>query len=232
MILGASLLTTSSVTVSSGAILELAQTPTVVLRTGSIGAGGEVHVKDNQLIVTAQGVGTFDGSTYTGVSGAIRTGRNSGAWNGNGIMTSAPTGTLHALGVATAAQTGRTGKTFGGVTVSATDTLVMYTYAGDANLDGKINVDDYGRVDLNVNISNASGWFNGDFNYDGKVNVDDYGIIDFNVGVQGAPIPTAAQPLAGLATVPEPAAGFIAAISIVSMSALSRKKRARRQSCT
>ena len=65
----------------------------------------------------------------------------------------------------------------------------MYTYGGDANFDGKINVDDYGRIDFNVGLG-TTGWFNGDFNYDGKVNVDDYGVIDFNVGIQGPPFPT------------------------------------------
>ena len=55
---------------------------------------------------------------------------------------------------------------------------------------GLISVDDYGRIDFNVNLG-TSGWYNGDFNYDGKVNVDDYGIIDFNVGIQGAQLPNA-----------------------------------------
>ena len=81
----------------------------------------------------------------------------------------------------------------------------MYTYGGDANLDGKINVDDYGRIDFAVPLGIA-GWSNGDFNYDGKINVDDYGIIDFNVGIQGTPFPTGAgASLAGVTAVPEPA---------------------------
>jgi hypothetical protein len=70
----------------------------------------------------------------------------------------------------------------------------MYTYGGDANLDGKITVDDYGRIDFNVGLGTA-GWFNGDFNYDDKITVDDYGIIDFNVGIQGAPFPTSVRRL-------------------------------------
>jgi hypothetical protein len=86
----------------------------------------------------------------------------------------------------------------------------MYTYGGDANLDGKINVDDYARIDLNVNLAGGAGWFNGDFNYDGKINVDDYGIIDFNVGVQGAPFPTGA---AAVQAVPESDAVGIAVLA-------------------
>jgi hypothetical protein len=105
----------------------------------------------------------------------------------------------------------------------------MYTYGGDANLDGKINVDDYGRIDFNVALGTA-GWYNGDFNYDGKINVDDYGIIDFNIGIQGAPFFSAggAGP-AGLSAVPEPAS--LSGLAVVATTALAtRRHRDRRRS--
>jgi hypothetical protein len=65
----------------------------------------------------------------------------------------------------------------------------MYTYGGDATLDGKINIDDYIKLDNGVS-AHMTGWSNGDFNYDGKVNIDDYTIIDSNIRTQGAPIAT------------------------------------------
>jgi len=115
---------------------------------------------------------------------------------------------------------------WGGQTVTGSQTLVMYTYGGDANLDGKINVDDYGRIDFNVNLG-TSGWYNGDFNYDGKINVDDYGIIDFNVGIQGAPFATGAgggtTPTAGTTAVPEPTAAT--GIIVASLAATRRRRR-------
>ena len=64
---------------------------------------------------------------------------------------------------------------------------MKYTYRGDANLDGKIDVADYGRIDFNIPLG-VNGWFNGDFNYDGKIDISDYGIIDFNIAIQGAPV--------------------------------------------
>ena len=66
---------------------------------------------------------------------------------------------------------------FAGETVLATDVLVKYTWAGDANLDGMVNADDYGLIDRGF-ISQKRGWYNGDFNYDTFVNADDYGMID------------------------------------------------------
>jgi hypothetical protein len=64
----------------------------------------------------------------------------------------------------------------------------MYTYAGDANLDGTIDGGDYGIIDNFVQVPNADGYANGDFNYDGVIDGGDYGIIDNNVQAQGAPL--------------------------------------------
>src|SRR5207247_3849777 len=115
------------------------------------------------------------------------------------------------IGIATAAQVkgiaATTTATWAGQTVTGTDALVMYTYGGDANLDGKLNVDDYGRIDSNIGLGTA-GWYNGDFNYDGKVNVDDHGIIDSNIGIQGAPFPAAGGLSLAATAAPEPTAGM------------------------
>src|SRR5437667_1886589 len=108
----------------------------------------------------------------------------------------------------------------------------MYTYGGDANLDGKINVDDYGRIDFAVPLGIA-GWANGDFNYDGKINVDDYGIIDFNVGIQGTPFFTGAgvdggsAALGGVTAVPEPASLAVVVVGAMSLLGGRRRRRAR-----
>jgi hypothetical protein len=191
--------------------------------------GGKLDLGDNKLIVHAGSVSTL--------TTLIQSGRNGGGWGGNGIVTSqtaATTGNFTSIGIATAQQvknlaSASTTSVWAGQTVTGSDSLVMYTYGGDANLDGKITVDDYGRIDFNVGLG-TSGWFNGDFNYDGKVTVDDYGIIDFNVGIQGAPFPTSASPLAGfadqsgLSAVPEPSAILLATPAAL---LLARRKRRR-----
>ncbi len=169
----------------------------------AIGAGGQLDLADNKLIVTSTPLGSWNGSAYTGITGLIQSGYASGAWNGSGIITSMPAAQMAraTLGVATAAQAGRAGGTFGGVSVSGTDVLVMYTYAGDANLDGTINPDDYALISFNDSNPNARGYYNGDFNYDGDINADDFALIDFNFNAQGAPFP-ASSPI--VSSVPEP----------------------------
>jgi hypothetical protein len=143
----------------------------LTIKSLSVGGGGKLDLGDNKMIVDYSGaspIGSWTGSAYDGITGLIQSGRNGGAWNGNGIITSAASGDFTTLGVAE----------IGG------DVVVKFTYGGDANLDGKLNVDDYGLIDFNIPLG-TKGWINGDFNYDGKINVDDYGIIDFNIGIQG-----------------------------------------------
>jgi hypothetical protein len=136
---------------------------------------------------------------------------------------------LCSVGIATAGQLGRT--TFGGITVAANDALVMFTWGGDANLDGKINVDDYGQIDFNVGSSGSVfGWYNGDFNYDGKINVDDYGIIDFNVVAQTGVFATGGGVLDGVAAVPEPTMLMApAAFALLAAQHLRRRRHPRRR---
>ena len=175
---------------------------------------GKLDLADAKLVVSSTPIGTWTGSSYSFLTGWIATGRNGGAWNGSGIVTSHTdainNNDLVTIGVASASQvTGIAATattTWAGQTVTGTDTLTMVTWGGDANLDGRINIDDYGRIDGNVSSSGSVfGWFNGDFNYDGKINIDDYGIIDGNINRQGAPF--GAGSLASVVAVPEPVAG-------------------------
>jgi hypothetical protein len=210
-------------TVAGGATAALAtgQSKVIVTPSLTIDSGGKLDVSDNKLIVRGGGIGSWNGSAYTGMSGLIASGRNGGAWGGSGIITSmtdAIASNFTSVGVALALQVKALASAtntalWAGEPVTGGDTLVMYTYGGDANLDGKINVDDYGHIDTSIPLG-VSGWFNGDFNYDGKVNVDDYGIIDFNIGIQGAPFATAAN-LNAVVAVPEPS---VAGLLLAAMS--------------
>ena len=211
-----------------------------VLRTGELtvtGATSKLHLSDNHLIVdyaAGSPAGTWDGATYTGVTGLVKSSRNGGDWAGpRGISTGgAPAlDQLTTLGVADASDvlglSGSETATWNGQSVDATSVLVMYTYAGDANLDGKINVDDYGRIDAGVASSGiVFGYSAGDFNYDGRINVDDYGIIDANVSRQGATIPPAGAALDGVAAVPEPTGVIALGVSAIALAA-RRRRRAR-----
>jgi hypothetical protein len=141
-------------------------------------AGGTLDLTDNDLVVRGGSMGTWNGSAYDGVSGLVA---------GGSIHSSLAESRKTTAGIATALQLfGATPASWSGQTVNPSDVLVKFTYTGDANLDGKVNIDDYGRIDANVGQSGTVfGWYNGDFNFDGKINIDDYGLIDSVIGAQG-----------------------------------------------
>jgi hypothetical protein len=148
----------------------------------TIGGAGSLDLSDHDLVIDYPSVsplGTWTGSAYDDITGMIAASR---------LRSSAASGSLTTLGVAESSDvlhlSGSQTGLFSAQSVDSTSVLIRFTYRGDANLDGKINVDDYGRIDFNVPM-HATGWFNGDFNLDGKINVDDYGIIDFNIAIQG-----------------------------------------------
>jgi hypothetical protein len=103
------------------------------------------------------------------------------------------------------------GKTsFAGQSVDPSSVLVKFTYYGDANLDGQVDVVDLGE--LATHWQSSAAWTGGDFDYNGTVNVNDLGLLASNwqAGV-GAPLTPAGfyEALASFglsgAPVPEPA---------------------------
>jgi hypothetical protein len=247
---------TSSGTATFGGKVTLLSDGThdVVLKTGTLNLIGgsitpsQLDVTDNKLVVRGSTnggtgtVGTLTGGVYGGIQGFVQSGRNGGTWSGKtGIITSASTTSsgreLTTLGVGVASDLNKT--TFGGVpgvAVSANDVLVMYTYAGDADLSGHIDGDDYARIDAAFQgspLSGGAGYENGDFNYDGKVNADDYFLIDSNYSAQGSPISAGpaldgAAPLglSGVSAVPEPGSLGVGLVSLgIYLSSRRRRQR-------
>ena len=112
--------------------------------------------------------------------------------------------------------------TWRGQTVDATSLLIRQTYSGDANLDGRIDADDYFVIDRNYNKSGAVfGYSNGDFDYNGVIDSDDFFIIDSTFTAQGPPLGAASA--GAVSAVPEPAG--LTFISLSAASVLLRRRR-------
>jgi len=56
---------------------------------------------------------------------------------------------------------------------------VLYTLAGDANLDGRVNFNDFSILQNNYDQSGRD-WSQGDYNHDGLVNFNDFSILQNN----------------------------------------------------
>lgn len=141
---------------------------------------GELDLADNDLIIDYADVSPIDT-----VQSLIRSGFAAGAWNGKGIRSSLATST-RGLGYAESAAAGVS--TFDGLGVDSTSVLIKFTYAGDSNLDGQVDIRDLYAMAINYNTAGKV-WTSGDYNYDGNVNVQDLTLLanNWQAGV-GAPL--------------------------------------------
>lgn len=62
--------------------------------------------------------------------------------------------------------------------LTGTELLIKYTWYGDANLDGIVNVLD--MYNIASSWLSPGTWFNGDFNYDGFIDASDLGLVGIN----------------------------------------------------
>jgi autotransporter-associated beta strand protein len=152
----------------------------------------------------------------------LRAGFNNGAWNGNGIISSK---------AATSPNAGEGGKTGLGYRDDAgtTTVLVRYTYLGDADLNGQVDVNDLGALATAWQTTGL--WKDGDFDYNNSVDVNDLGLLATNwqAGVGNPLGPGSLQEALsqlGLpnVTVPEPTTVGVLALGALG---LTRRRRVR-----
>ena len=142
----------------------------------SIHPGARLDLADATLAVRR---GAARPSLLSAITAAIASARNTGPtrWTGPGLTSSAA-----AANPLTTLAVGLLGE----------DIVVKHTYNGDANLDRRINSDDYFRIDSGFLAQPATpAYAQGDFNYDGRINSDDYFLIDS--AFLGQSTPTAAS---------------------------------------
>jgi hypothetical protein len=155
---------------------------TLDLQDGSMSATGVLDVTDTDLIVTS--------TSYSTIKTWIKSGYNASGthWAGNGIISSVTVTSPNPTAVGYAVASNFSYSSFGGVSVNSSDVLVKYTYAGDANIDGQVDVSDNGILATNWQ-GTGKDWREADFNYDGTVDVTDLGFLAMNwqAGV-GAPL--------------------------------------------
>jgi hypothetical protein len=209
----AGLLIQAPLILETGAVLQLNAGLSSFWGAPSLDTGAKVDLKATTLHVDYRGLG----SVANAIKGQLTTGYNGGSWNGAGISTSAPltvNGKLVGLGWKddTANQ----------------QIIVKYTYEGDTDLNGLVDVADLGA--LATAWQTAGVWSNGDFDYNGTIDVNDLGKLATNwqAGVGNPLGPSFQEALASLglptAAVPEPAA--VVCMGLVSLISLARRRRA------
>jgi arabinogalactan endo-1,4-beta-galactosidase len=126
----------------------------------SLGANTSLDLANNALIENYTTVGTLLNDTRTAIqSGRLKTSMSAGGF---------------ALGYADNATLGR--MTFGGQPVGSSAIVIGYTFDGDANLDGTVNMQDFNALAGSFG-GTSQFWTQGDFNYDGVVNSLDLNVL-------------------------------------------------------
>ncbi|MGA2497249.1 MAG: dockerin type I domain-containing protein, partial [Tepidisphaeraceae bacterium] len=178
----------------------MALTPSMnpVLRTGSLSItdGGSLDLAGNNLILDYAGLSPLSDVRQ---------------WLQNGLMGVTPSlvnSAQPASGAAALALVDNAlihlpsfaGQSLGGV---FSQLLIQNALAGDANLDGVVDEQDYLNIIANMG-SSSSQWLLGDLNHDGMITPDDLAVVTANLGAGAAgpqlpaatPPPASAQPLA------------------------------------
>ena len=238
--LAAGQLATTTLNVAAGGNITVAPGAGKFLRAQqlNIATGGQIDLADSDMIVNyasgdASPTGTFDGTVYNGITGHLAASYNFGGWDAPGGITSSVAAAVAAGGGVTTLAIADASSAIGigpdetwewnGQTIDGSSVLVMYTYAGDVNLDGVVDGADYGTLDNWIQFPGTSGYANGDVNYDGVIDGADYGTLDNSIQLQGPPLGGASALIGAVTAVPEPAACAFAFIG----ATLARRRRRR-----
>ena len=132
----------------------------------------KLDLTNNALIVD------YTGSTpYATIRDYVKSARNGGLWTGNGLTSStALANPGHGIAVVDNASFSTPRTSFMGESVDASSILVRYTWVGDNNMDGNVDVENDGLAFLVGLNGSGTGWSFGDYNYDGVTDVENDGL--------------------------------------------------------
>jgi len=211
--------------VTSGPFLQTPSTnKTTIVRNQTIAPAATLDLGNNDMVQDYSGT-----SPLQSYRTMIQSAYNNGSWNGTGLTSSAAQSqstAAHktALGYAEASAVRSTfPATFSGVDVpDSTGILTRYTWSGDSNLDGTVDLSDFTFLAANFNGSGKT-WLEGDYNYDGTVNLTDFAFLasNFNQAAFGDDAGAAGASLGGL--VPEPTS--LGLMGLVAGGLLARRRR-------
>jgi hypothetical protein len=170
--------------VSAGGTARLNAGGNRVITTGvlDVTGSGVVNLTDNAMVVDYAGA-----SPIATIQTYLNNGYAGGAWNGTGGINSstAAADANTAIGYAEASEIFTAfPASFEGVSVDNTAVVMKYTFYGDANLTGNVNLQDFNRLAANFGASPRR-WVHGNFDFDNDVDLPDFNRLAAHFGASG-----------------------------------------------
>lgn len=182
---------------------------------------GKLDLRDNDLVV--QATAATRQAVFDTITNQVEIARDTYplSWQGNGITSSAAAAYPNGVtGLAVLLNDKGNGEVlynkFDGIAVDKNSVLVKYTWNGDTDANGKIDADDYFRIDRGFALG-LTGYNNGNFDYEGIVDAGDYFLIDNAFLLQSGVLSSESL---HASAVPEP--GMLGLISIAGMLLMRR----------
>jgi ELWxxDGT repeat protein len=182
-------------------VATLAQGGGKVIVTRSLEVDGRLNLKDNNLVLDYD---PADANPIAAIEARIASAYHDNQWDLPGIFTDMTQATdgLTTLALSDPLAMRGLGPTatmlFAGETIDGSSVVIKYSWAGDLNLDGLVDAQDYGVIDNWVQFPGTRGYANGDINFDGVIDATDYGIIDNTIQLQGPPLTTSSASAASV----------------------------------
>lgn len=203
------------------------------IQAGTVETSGGVNVVSDLQITAGATLNLVNQSLVIDYAGAtplpqiklnLASGFNGGSWNGGGITSSTAASAsagAHptALAFAEASELGLS--SYNGESFVGDALIILYTYSGDATMDGVVNTLDFNRLAANFGAGGAD-WVDGDFTYDNAVSSVDFSQLAANYGMTM----TLAGGTLG-AMIPEP--GAMSAFTIISAAWTASRRLSRRR---
>jgi hypothetical protein len=189
-------------------------------------SGGTVHgtwdLDNSSLAIDYTGA-----SPIASINRYLKSGYAGGSWTGTGLSSALAGAFQLSLGLAEASDVlGATGGNFQGLAVDGSTVLVKFTFPGDANLDGTVDLFDFNRLSQNFGRTGRI-WSQGDFNYDGSVDLLDFNILSQRFGQVFSSEPTPHDWAQLASSVPEPATVLLLLSSVPALAGMRFRRKHR-----
>jgi hypothetical protein len=117
--------------------------------------------------------------------------------------------------------------TFNGQTIGEFDTLVKYTWLGDADLNGLVDSVDFGLFQAGFdNSAPYTGWAFGDFDYNGVVDSVDFGLFQTGLGGQtGTLLRSGGGNALAISAIPEPGTWVLGGLGLLGLAGMKLRRR-------